>query len=72
VLVPRAAVLRDQSTHSYRVFVIQGDVARLRVVQIGDEDGNMIQILSGVEDGEVVATSNLQQLYEGARVRPAA
>ncbi|MFH4258688.1 efflux RND transporter periplasmic adaptor subunit, partial [Acinetobacter baumannii] len=29
VLVPRAAVLRDQSTQSYRVFVIQGDVARL-------------------------------------------
>lgn len=72
VLVPRAAVLRDQSTQSYRVFVIQGGVARLRVVQIGEEEGNMVQILSGVEDGEVVATSNLQQLYEGARVRPAA
>ena len=69
VLVPRAAVLRDQSTQSYRVFVIQGDTAHLRVVQLGEEEGDMVQILSGVNDGETVATSNLQQLYEGARVK---
>ncbi|MER3427506.1 MAG: hypothetical protein C4334_05305 [Pyrinomonas sp.] len=70
VLVPRAAVLRDQSTQSYRVFVVQGGVARLRVVQLGEEEGDMVQIISGVNDGEVVATSNLPQLYEGAKIRP--
>jgi multidrug efflux pump subunit AcrA (membrane-fusion protein) len=69
VFVPRAAVLGDQNTQSFRVFVIQGDVAKLRVVQIGQEEGDMIQILSGVNADEVVATSNLQQLYEGARVK---
>jgi multidrug efflux pump subunit AcrA (membrane-fusion protein) len=69
VFVPRAAVLGDQNTQSYRVFVIQGDMAKLRVVQIGQEEGDMIQILSGVQTDEVVATSNLQQLYEGARVK---
>ena len=69
VFVPRAAVLNDQNTQSYRVFVIQGDVARLRVVQIGQEEGDMIQILSGVEADEILATSNLDQLYEGARVK---
>ncbi|HEX8557990.1 MAG TPA: efflux RND transporter periplasmic adaptor subunit [Pyrinomonadaceae bacterium] len=69
VYVPRAAVLNDQNTQSYRVFVIQGDTARLRVVQIGSEEGDMIQILSGVEADETVATNNLQQLFEGARVR---
>jgi multidrug efflux pump subunit AcrA (membrane-fusion protein) len=70
VYVPRAAVFSDQNTQSYRVFVIQGDTAKLRVVQIGAEEGDMIQILSGVNADETVATSNLQQLYEGARVRP--
>jgi RND family efflux transporter MFP subunit len=69
VYVPRAAVLADPNTQSYRVFVIQGDTAKLRVVQIGNEEGDMIQILSGVEADEVLATTNLQQLFEGARVR---
>jgi multidrug efflux pump subunit AcrA (membrane-fusion protein) len=70
VYVPRAAVLSDQNTQSYRVFVIKEETAKLRVVQIGTEEGEMIQIISGVEPEEVVATSNLQQLFEGARVRP--
>ncbi|MET0626690.1 MAG: efflux RND transporter periplasmic adaptor subunit [Pyrinomonadaceae bacterium] len=69
VYVPRAAVVNDQNTQSYRVFVIQGDTARLRVVQLGSEEGDQIQILSGVEPEETVATGNLQQLFEGARVR---
>jgi multidrug efflux pump subunit AcrA (membrane-fusion protein) len=69
VYVPRAAVLGDPNTQSYRVFVIQGDVAKLRVVQIGTEEGDSVQIVSGVNADEVVATSNLEQLYEGARVK---
>jgi multidrug efflux pump subunit AcrA (membrane-fusion protein) len=69
VFVPRAAVFSDQNTQSYRVFVIQGDTAKLRVVQIGTEEGDMVQIISGVQADEIVATSNLQQLYEGARVK---
>ncbi|MDX6695513.1 MAG: hypothetical protein QOF02_3116 [Blastocatellia bacterium] len=69
VFVPRSAVFSDQNTQSYRVFVIQGDTAKLRVVQIGGEEGDTVQILSGVNADEIVATSNLQQLYEGARVR---
>jgi multidrug efflux pump subunit AcrA (membrane-fusion protein) len=69
VYVPRAAVLSDQNTQSYRVFVIQNDTAKLRVVQVGTEEGDQIQILSGVEPDETVATGNLQQLFEGARVR---
>ena len=68
VFVPRSAVLADSNTQSFRVFVIQGDTAKLRVVQIGTEEGDMVQILSGVGADETVATSNLQQLYEGAKV----
>lgn len=68
VFVTRSAVFSDQNTQSYRVFVIQGDTAKLRVVQIGGNEGDAIEILSGVEADEVVATSNLEQLFEGARV----
>jgi multidrug efflux pump subunit AcrA (membrane-fusion protein) len=69
VFVPRSAVFSDQNTQSYRVFVIEGDIAKLRVVQLGAEEGETIQILSGVNADEVIATSNLGQLYEGARVK---
>ena len=69
VYVPRAAVLADPNTKSFRAFVIDGDTARLRVVQIGAEEGEWIQVLSGVGADDLLATSNLEQLYEGAKVR---
>lgn len=68
VFVPRAAVLSDETTQSYRVFVIQEGVAKLRVVQLGAEENDMIQILNGINAEETVATSNLGQLFEGAKV----
>jgi multidrug efflux pump subunit AcrA (membrane-fusion protein) len=69
VYVPRSAVVSDQNTQSYRVFVIQNNAAHLRVVPVGTQEGDMIQILNGVNADETVATSNLDQLYEGAPVR---
>jgi RND family efflux transporter MFP subunit len=69
VYVPRAAVVSDQNTQSFRVFVIDGETAKLRVVQIGTEESDWVQIITGVNADEVVATSNLDQLFEGARVR---
>jgi multidrug efflux pump subunit AcrA (membrane-fusion protein) len=68
VFVPRAAVKNDEATQSYRVFVIQDGVAKLRVVQLGTDEGDWVQILSGVAADETVATSALDQLYEGAKV----
>jgi membrane fusion protein (multidrug efflux system) len=68
VFAPRAAVYNDQATQSYRVFVIQEGVARLQVVQLGLEEGDYIQIISGLEPDQTVATSNLDQLHEGAKV----
>jgi multidrug efflux pump subunit AcrA (membrane-fusion protein) len=69
VYLPRTAILEDPNTKSFRAFAIQGDTAKLRVVQIGREEGEWIQVLSGVNADETVAASNLQQLYEGAKVR---
>lgn len=68
VFVPKSAVLNHQATGSFRAFVIVDGVAKLRVVQLGPEEGDYVQILSGLNADEVVATSNLDQLYEGAKV----
>jgi multidrug efflux pump subunit AcrA (membrane-fusion protein) len=68
VFVPKSAVYNDQATQSFRVFVIQENVAKLRVAQLGPEENGYYQILSGVNADETVATSNLEQIYEGANV----
>lgn len=68
VFIPKTAIYNDQPTQSYRAFVIVEGIAKLRVIQLGPEEGDQQQILSGVEAGETVATSNLDQLYEGAKV----
>lgn len=68
VFVPKSAVYNHIPTGSFRAFVIVDGVAKLRTVQLGSEEGDMYQILSGLEADEVVATSNLDQLYEGAKV----
>jgi multidrug efflux pump subunit AcrA (membrane-fusion protein) len=68
VFVPRSAVYYDQATGGYRAFVIVEGVAKLRVLQLGQEEGDFYQVLSGLNADEIVATSNLPQLFEGAKV----
>ena len=69
IFVPKSAVYNDEATQSFRVFVIENNVAKLRVVQLGTEENNYYQIASGVNADETVATSNLEQLYEGANIQ---
>jgi multidrug efflux pump subunit AcrA (membrane-fusion protein) len=68
VFVPREAIINDPATASARVYAIEGDTARLRVVQVGEELGGLVRIVSGVNPGEVVATSNLDQLFDGSQI----
>ena len=68
VFVPRSAVINDEATQSYRVFVIQDGVAKLKTVQIGSEENGFVEIVTGVEPDLTVATGKLEQLYEGAKV----
>ncbi len=68
IFIPKSAIYFYPATQSYRAFVIVDGVAKLHDVQLGPEEGDYQQILSGVEADETVATSSLDQLYEGARV----
>lgn len=67
VLIPARAV-RTQETTSH-VFVIHDGRAEDRVVQLGQAEGELVEVKSGVREGELVATSNLEQLKDGAPVR---
>lgn len=68
IFIPRAAVHPDQATQSFRAFVIVDGIAKLKVLKLGAEEGDLVQILEGVAADDVVATSNLDQLFEGAKV----
>lgn len=67
VLVPARAVRTDAGVS--RVFVMKDGYARERVVQVGQTEGDLIEIKSGIAADEVVATSNLELLSEGMAVR---
>jgi membrane fusion protein, multidrug efflux system len=70
LLVPRAAVIEDVNTNSFRVFTIDDKLtAHLRVVQLAArQQGDTVRVLGGVKEGERVATSGLAELYDGALV----
>lgn len=68
VFVPATAVITDEVTQSSSLYVIEDGIARLRVVQIGEREGEYIRIFSGVAENETVATGNLKELFDGATV----
>jgi len=67
VLVPARAVLTEAGVS--RVYVIKDGHAEQRLVQLGQTEGDLIQLKSGVAADEKVATSNLEQLADGIPVR---
>lgn len=67
VLVPARAVRTE--TGVSRVFVIKDGHAQERVVQLGQTEGDLVQIKNGIAGDEQVATSNIEQLADGMAVR---
>jgi len=67
VLVPSQAV-RTESGVS-RVFVIKDGHAQERQVQLGQGEGDLVEIKSGIAAGDIVATSNVEQLSDGMAVK---
>jgi multidrug efflux pump subunit AcrA (membrane-fusion protein) len=67
VLVPARAVKTESGVS--RVFVIKDGHALQRLVQLGQTESDLVEIKSGVAPGELVATSNIEQLSDGVAVR---
>jgi hypothetical protein len=70
VIVPTAAVVRRGQMEL--VFVVQDHKARLRIVRTGAEPDGTSQVLSGLEDGELVVVADPGLLVDGQplEVRP--
>jgi RND family efflux transporter MFP subunit len=66
VVVPADAVQTSGGTS--RVYVVNGDRVEERVVTIGDTVDASVEVTSGLKAGERVATRNVAQLVDGAKV----
>ena len=69
IFVPRNAVVRDRTTDSYQVFTIDNNTAHLRVVVVGEVDGDQIRIVNGLSGNETVAVSGQTGLFDGVQVQ---
>ncbi len=67
VLVPARAVHTEGS--SSHLFIIKNGRAEMRLVQLGQVEGDLVEIRSGVAADEQVATSNIELLRDGMAVR---
>ena len=52
----------------WAVYVVEGDVARLRTVTIGERNGREARVVSGLEVGELVVVYPPDTLVDGGRV----
>lgn len=60
--------IRTESGVSH-VFVIKDGHAQQRLVQLGQTEGDLVEVKGGVSEGDLVATSNIDQLSDGIAVR---
>jgi RND family efflux transporter MFP subunit len=51
-----------------RVFLVQGGQLAAREVKLGEREGDRVEILSGIEAGNEVAITDVDQLADGQRV----
>lgn len=67
VLVPNISVVRRPGGEF--VYVIDGNRAEARLVETGHPQGNLVEIVKGLEGSETVATDGAAFLTDGAQVK---
>ncbi|HEX8738207.1 MAG TPA: efflux RND transporter periplasmic adaptor subunit [Pyrinomonadaceae bacterium] len=66
VMIPTVAVKTEGDTN--RVYVIKDGRAEERIVKLGVLENDLIEVQQGVQEGETVAISNLNLIYDGVTV----
>lgn len=66
--VPRAAVFRD-GTGAWQVFVVDGELARLKAIEIGLTNEFEVEVTAGLGEGDRIILAPPAGLRDGDRVR---
>jgi RND family efflux transporter MFP subunit len=69
VLAPITALLYDNSV--IRIFVVEGNKARERVIKIGGKYGEFVEVLEGLQEKEQIVVIGQNNLSEGVKVNVA-
>ncbi len=69
VMIPVSAIRTEGDIN--KVYVVKDGAVRERLVQTGLLENDLIQVKSGIAEGDVIATSNLNELFDGVFVRVA-
>jgi len=69
IVLPTSALLSNLEKDSIGVWVVEEGKVRLRPVKVGELGEDGIEIVSGLEGGELVVTAGVTRLEEGQQVR---
>ena len=69
---PQAVFAPEEAVYTFvgitKAFVVQDGTVQERQIKIGSRREGWVEITEGLQTGEIVATSNLPQLYQGAKI----
>lgn len=68
VMVPDVAIQKQVGSSERFLYVVKDSLAERRKVSVGRQVGDRVDILSGVAEGEQIATTGLSKLFDGAKV----
>jgi RND family efflux transporter MFP subunit len=68
IVVPDAAVLKQAGANDKYVYVVENGVARYRKVELGQRLETNYEILSGLNEGDVVVTAGQTRLIDGSAI----
>ncbi|UCF80366.1 MAG: efflux RND transporter periplasmic adaptor subunit [Acidobacteriota bacterium] len=66
LIIPQEAVVSYEALDG--VFVVQDGRARFQLVRVGKSEGGEVEILSGLEQGDVIVTGGMEGLKDGQPV----
>jgi membrane fusion protein, multidrug efflux system len=66
LLIPRIALLG--SAREGKVYVVNNNIAHIRPVAVGNEFGSNVEIISGIQEGEIVVTVGTNTIRDNAPV----
>jgi RND family efflux transporter MFP subunit len=64
--IPREALVG--SIRDARIFVVENNVAKLKAITIGRQSGNLLEVLNGVAENEMVVTNGQNNLTDNIKV----
>lgn len=67
IMVPTTAVKTEGDTN--KIFVVKDGRAEERTVKLGVLENDKIEVQQGISEGEHVAVSNLNQIYDGVQIK---